>query len=532
MPEIEGAYSLYGVERLGRKEIFTDVHEITPKNIIPVLQQALAIHQENRESIQFLLDYEKGIQPLKRKKVVRKEIDVNVIDNIANQITEFKLGYNWGQPITLVQRGDRDLTANNPDSDDDGISLLNQMNEGVYLFSKDQELGRFVEICGIGYQIIDINTDYQEGDSAFTLETLDPRVTFIVKRNDLHKTKLMSVTYRTLQNGDRYFTCITKDSRYEIANVTSNAPNDIKGNTWKAYGRAGIQGEKNPMGMVPVVEYIRAYDRMGAWERQIPDMDSLNIEVSDFCNACAESVQGLIWGNDFELPVDESGNPRKPVSGQWVMTKTAANGKSPIIRPIVSNFDYGGVQTNIQYKRNTILQKCYVPLQSDPGGGSTATAMSMSSGWSATEAVAAKQEDIIRGCRMELVALELQAIKVSGHFPKNHVLMNLRLSDIQPKFTRQKTFDLGTKANAFATLINTGVDPRTAMVVVDLFPDVSQAIADSHEMIELHQTNLFTRLLRQPRTDGARRIMSDTSDQSFSSPFINGSDVGVKEDGA
>ena len=96
---MDGAYEKENIELLGRRRIYTDVSEITEDNIIQVLQEAVMDHNQNAEAIAYLLRYEKGVQPLKRDKVIREDIDIEVVDNLANQITEFKLGYNWGNPI-------------------------------------------------------------------------------------------------------------------------------------------------------------------------------------------------------------------------------------------------------------------------------------------------------------------------------------------------------------------------------------------------------------------------------------------------
>ena len=520
----DGAYEKEKIELRGRHRIYTDVQEITADNVIEVLQEALPIHENNRHWIAYLLNYEKGVQPLKRKKKIRPDINIEVCDNLANQIVEFKLGYHWGNPKSFVQRGDKDLSSNDPNVDDDAITLLNQMNEDEQSFRKDQEMARFLEICGLGYQMVDIKREYsyEEGGSVFDLNALNPLYTFNVYRNDVRETKMMSVTYRQLKTGERYFTCITDKYRFEIKDIYEIV-NGEKADVWKHGQRSG---EKNPIGKVPVVEFIRAFDRMGVFERCLSDMDALNIEVSDFCNATAQATQEIWWMNDADFPVDpQTGERIKPVSGQWMQTKTAANGNRPTIQPLSSTFNYEGVQENIISKRNMILQKCYVPLQTDPGGGSTATAMSMSSGWSAAEAVAAKQEDIIRGSVMEIVELELLAIKKSGYLPEGHVLYDLKKSDIQPKFTRQKTFDLGTKANAFVTLVKAGINGRIAMQVVDLFPDVAQAWSDSKDTIEAFQLSLYTRAL--PGAAGNDRVMSDSTDQQVNSPFLDGMMIGA-----
>lgn len=503
------------IELLGRRRIYTDADVITSENVISVLRDALGIHEQNVAEIVYLLQYEKGLQPLKRKKVIREDIDLRVVDNIANQVTEFKLGYNWGNPITYVQRGNKDITGNPPDSDDDAISVLNEMNDSESAYAKDQELARFVEICGIGHQMVDVKREF-DGISAFDLHVPNPLFTFVVYRNNIAETPMMGVTYRRLQNGDRYFTCITADTRFEIENVT-RIINGIQERAWDFGNRSG---ETNPLGMVPIVEFVRAYDRMGCFERQIPDMDALNVEVSDFANSVAQSTQEIWWGNDFEFPKDKDGNVIPAKSGQWVMTKTLANGTKPLIKPLSSAFDFGGVQSNIENKRNTILQKCYVPLQTDPGGGSTANAMSLSSGWSAAENSALKEEQIIRRSKMMILQLELKAIDLRSYWFENQAITKLKLSDIVPKFTRLKTYDLGTKTNSMIAMIKSGINGRIAMQTVDLFPDVAQAWNDSREMIEKLQESLVKK--EEPQPFSEKRNMPDESDQVGNSPILDG----------
>ena len=138
------------MELFGRKRIYTDEIVIDENNILSVLNDALITHMENYNAIAYLLKYEKGYQPLKREKMVRPEIDVKVVDNVANEITEFKLGYNWGNPIIYVQHGNNDLSGNDSNGDDNAVSMLSEMFREEGKASLDQELARYIEICGIG----------------------------------------------------------------------------------------------------------------------------------------------------------------------------------------------------------------------------------------------------------------------------------------------------------------------------------------------------------------------------------------------
>lgn len=505
-------------ELTGRRRIYSDVEEITKENIFEVLQKAMIIHMQNVNEMILLMRYEKGIQPLVRKKIIRKEVNIKVQDNLANQITEFKLGYVWGQPITYVQRGNRDFsksTDKQNDSQDDAISMLNELNDSEYAFSKDQELGRYVEINGIGYQFVDIKRNYQ-GLAPFDLVTLNPLFTFCIYRNSALQEKLAGVTFRRTEDGTTYYTVFTPDRRYEIKDMREVTNGDKPENPWSFMDR---NGELNPLGKIPIVEFNRATDRTGCFERQISDMNALNVEVSDFANSVAQTTQEVFFGVGFELPEDSDGKTQAPVGGQWIIANNTGNGGTPLLKEVSSSFDYQGVQENITSKRNTILQKAYVPIQTDPGGGSTGTAMNMSSGWSQAENSACKEEQILRRGKAEIVELELLAIEKTTYIPYDSPLRDLKFSDVKPKFIRNKTYDLATKVNSMVAMINAGVHGRVAMEQVDLFPDVAQAWADSKKTIEDYQKSLIKKDTQQQTQ---KREMSDLSDQTGNSPILDG----------
>ena len=94
--------------QFGRKQIFTDVMQITRDNVIKVLQDALIVHEQNRTAIKFLLDYERGLQPIdNRIKEIRPEINIKVKDNMAAEITEFKLARQSGMYSELTKESEK-----------------------------------------------------------------------------------------------------------------------------------------------------------------------------------------------------------------------------------------------------------------------------------------------------------------------------------------------------------------------------------------------------------------------------------------
>ena len=125
----------------GRTKIFTDQREITEHNIVEVLQKAYAKHRMNACEMQYLIDYELGVQPLPYEKTIRPEINIQTVDNMANYVTEFKKGYFWWSPVIYTQRGNKEHHNTDSNVDSSGISALNEMMlNGICIGRENQKL--------------------------------------------------------------------------------------------------------------------------------------------------------------------------------------------------------------------------------------------------------------------------------------------------------------------------------------------------------------------------------------------------------
>lgn len=478
----------------GRKILYTDVPEITYENVIDVLRKAISGHEENAARIDYLLRYEAGEQPLVRTKKYRPDIDIQMNDNVANEITDFNVGFKWSQSINLVQRGEKDSGT---EDESLAINLLNEQYEAESIRAKTQKLGRFVEVGAIGYTYVNVNNDIEDdnenGDSYFKVEALDPRTTFIIRSSYYIDQRIMlAVTFRKDSQGNRFFTCFSKDRRFEIKNLLEIENGEVipDKSTWNHATRSG---EENPLHMIPIVEWFRSFDRLGCFERQIPEMDNLNLLISDFTNDVVQNTEVVWWYTDVELPKDEkTGEIIKPKSNDALMTFTTQDGKSPNIKPLVVDYNYEGMLNNILARRSLILQKCNIPTRMDnSGGGSTGIAMDSATGWNAAETAASSQQNIMESCKMEEVKIVLRAIKISPFVPQNNPLLKLKPLDVQPSIKRSKNYEMSVKTSALANMLSHGIYGLHALKTINLFDDVSQTWADSRELIERYQSSLF-----------------------------------------
>lgn len=494
---------------IGRIKILTDQKEINQDNVLEVLKKAYAKHRINVMDIQYLLDYEAGIQPLPYSKTIRPDIDIRTTDNMANYITEFKKGYFWGTPPAYTQRGNKEHHNTDTDVDSLGISALNEMMlNGICIGRERQRLADFVEKTGIGHVIVTAKKDWdsESGKGRYAnVYALDSRYAFVIYYAGIGQKKAMGVSYAKI-SGKNFFSCFTESRRFEI-----------QGNTVKEY--------INELGMIPIVEYERSVDRTGCFERQISLMDNLNSMVSNFANDVAQKTQEIWWGNDIKFPEDENGNPIKPQSGQWLLTYTGGEGNNPKIEPMSSTFDSSPTLQAITETRNEILKKCFVPMQySSEGGGSTGIASSLSSGWDATAVDALKEEQLVNGADRELLELIIKAVGLSpsSELPDDDPLRKIHSTDIDIKYTRRQNWDISTKSNAYATLVSHGVNGRHALKVANMFEDVEQVYIDSKKGIDEYQKSTYGVKDEQTQSNDSGRIMQDSSDQVSQSPVVDG----------
>ena len=252
------------MELRGRCQIFSDKSVIDKSNILEVLGEAFFIHEKNRNEMLYLFNYAKGDQPiLKREKEVRPEINEKIVDNMASEILEFKLGYEFGSPVTYVQRARKDIKSGNAlfsfikkmfasdesKKEDMRVAALNEMMVEECRAAKDLQLAKDVKTCGVGYRLI-LPKRIKTGVSVFDLLVLNPMNTFVVYSNDAYREPVLGVTYFPHRDGSITFGCYTRKSYFKIEmGVIRN------------FEQSFVE-EINTLGEIPIIEYINDYDRM------------------------------------------------------------------------------------------------------------------------------------------------------------------------------------------------------------------------------------------------------------------------------
>ena len=442
----------------GRREIFTDVREITKQNISKVLADAFEIHRLNVAEIKYLQEYERGVQPiLRRIKEVRPEINNKIVENHAAEIVAFKVGYVFGSPITFVQRANVDSGNSKGDKDDKKLAILNEMmfEEGKAV--QDQVLGKDISVCGVGYRIV-LPKKVKDGLSAFSILRLNPRNAFVVKFNDIYQKPALGVSFVKLS-----------DDSYRVGAYTNREYFELVGDDLA--NLKVVKTEVNRIGLQPIIEYKNDDERMGCFERVISLLDALNEATSDRLNGLSQFVQSILWMNNCEIDSEQMEQLKDKLG---LLTKSEP-GNPASVEYLTATLDQAQTQTLIDYLYEQILQIAGVPGREQSTGGNTGQAIMLSNGWQIAETHARSVEQTFAQSEREMLKVVLKILSLT----ETSEVADLKLSDIDVKFSRNRTDSLLVKTQGLMNQLQAGIHPLIAITNCGLYSDPQSVWNDS-----------------------------------------------------
>lgn len=452
-------------ELSGRRKIFVDVEEINENNIEKVVSDVLKIHSDNALEAKYLMDYERGITPIhKREKEGRSDIDYRINENHAAEIKTFKVGYVFSSPITLVQRAVED--GYDSGEDDKRIAKLNEMLFEEKKSAKDKQLAEDFSICGVGYRMALPKDKGDDGVAPFDILPLNPLTTCVAYSNDVYQRRVLGVSYVVKADGTLKIGAYTDTQYFELEGSNLGGSLKLK------------KSDTNGIGIVPIVEYRADEQRMGCFEKVIDLLDALCILTSDRVNGLSQFVQNILWADNVEVSEEQKEKVRQ---GGWLFTKSDSMTKATI-QYITQQLDQTSAQSLVDWIYEQILQITGTPARGKSTGGNTGQAIVLSNGWTIAETAAKNTEIVFKDSEFEFLKVILKILEKDKRVDAE--MKTLRLSDIDIKFSRNKTDSLLVKVQALQQMIDTGVDPLTSFKTVDLFSDPQQVFVDSRPYIE------------------------------------------------
>ena len=444
------------MEMYGRRVITTDATEITSGNIVAELNEAFEKHSLNRGEIEYLWNYYRGKQPiLQRTKDVRPEICNKIVENRANEIVSFKVGYLCGEPIQYVGR-------NSDENVSQAIAELNEMMFSENKATQDKEVVEWQMIGGTAYRLVLPDKPDSEDDAPFEMHTLDPRDTFVVYSSEVGNKPMFAVKYRTDKENNRICSVYTVDHYWKLKNETI------------------IESTEHGLGMIPIFEYPANNARQGAFEIVLPLLDAINTVASNRMDGIEQFVQAFIKFINCDITTDDF-EKLKDMGAIKVKSVEGANADVDIVTNELNQMQ---TQPLVDYLYQTVLTVCGMPNRN--GGSSTSdtgSAVLLRDGWSLAEARAKDSELMFKRAEQEVLKLILRIIRDTRGL--SDAIYGLRLRDIDSRFTRRNYDNIQSKSQVLVSMLQQNkIHPRLAFTSCGLFCDAENAYQMSMDYYE------------------------------------------------
>lgn len=435
------------MEMYGRRVITTDAPEITDANIVAELTEAMNTHIKNRAEIDYLWNYYRGKQPiLQRKKTVRPEICNKIVENRANEIVSFKVGYLCGEPIQYVGR-------NGDESVSQAITDLNEMMFSENKATQDKEVVEWQMICGTAYRLVLPDTRGEEDDAPFEMFTLDPRDTFVVRSSEVGNKPMFAVKYRTDRENNR------------ICSVYS------ANHYWRIINDKIAESKAHALGMIPIFEYPANNARLGAFEIVLPMLDAINNVASNRMDGIEQFIQSFIKFVNCDIDEEQF----KALKEMGAIKVKSVDGSVADVSIVTQELNQMQTQTLVDYLYQTVLTICGMPNRN--GGSSTSdtgAAVIMRDGWSLAESRAKDSELMFKQAEHEVLKLILRIIRDTTGLSSE--ISGLKLKNISLQFTRRNYENVQSKAQVLTSMLQQNkVHPRLAFEHSGLFTDPESA---------------------------------------------------------
>lgn len=431
----------------GRKEITTNLNLID-NTVEDILKECIPHIINNFNNCNKLFNIYLGNQDiLYRTKSIRDDITINVVDNIAYEIVEFKTSYDFGEDIQYVKRGKDFINKGSSEQDSKSISKLNQYLEQQDKGAKDRELGEWLFTTGHGFRIT------LPLDSHFIIENLSPLNSFVIYTNDIIKKPLLGGVF----SGDR-LSVYTTDSFYEFESKDY-------------YSIKRISTKPNTLGTIPIIEYRLNPHMVGAFEPVLPLLNAINELTSNRVEGVAQFIQHFMKFINVDIDVDQYEEFKK----RGVISVGSTSGRKAEIDLITNELDQSQTQMLANHLYERVLTIVGIPDRKMNNGGNTGTSIEIGQGWVGAENRAKSVESMFRKGEKGMLDIILKILKTQE--PKE--FSGLDSSDILIKFARNKTANLLVKTQGMLNELQAGIHPRIAISNIGLFSDPENVYQES-----------------------------------------------------
>ena len=308
-------------------------------------------------------------------------------------------------------------------------------------------------IGGTAFRMVLPDKSGEEDDCPFEMYTLDPRCTFVAYSTGLGNKPILAGTKYRKNNQDEW-ALYTEDRFFIIRN------DEI------------IQDEPHAYWMIPIFEYPANHARLGAFEIVLPLLDCLNNIASNRMDGVEQEIQAFIKFINCEIDEKQF----KALKEMGAIKVKSVQGQQADVDIVKTELNQDQTQTLVNDVYQRILTICGMPNRN--GGTSTSdtgNAVIFRDGWETAESRAKDFEHTFKRSEKNMLKMVLRIVKELAD-------VELKLSDIDMKFTRRNYENIQSKAQVLTTMLsNPKIHPKLAFEHCGMFSDAESAYKESEK---------------------------------------------------
>lgn len=443
------------------KQLLSGTKEEQEAKVLDIMNNSVEIHNKNKTEIKYLQDYLYGDQDIKNKvKYTRTEINNKGVENWAWAFMDWKKAFLLGKPIQYAPLDD---VANQE------ISLLNKYNTYEDKDQKDQELYEDLYTVGRAFRYNSATPVTEDDESPYESLNFDVEHTEVVYSSGAKHEQLLSFVE----------TC--KKHIVQEVNPETGKPEDVTKyyDEYTVYTREqqyvmdNKDGSLKVRSIKPIInkvhlitEYYLNRKRIGFLEIGKDIFDDINYVENLDKDDIESFVNSIMVFTNAEVN-KEGMDAIKEYGAVSIKSTESKKASVELLQSRLKSLD-----TQIYYLRklsalHSILSVPQATSNGEISNAETGKAVLTGQGFTSSSVRVENEEKSFKRCDRNALKVILKICRNA----KDSQIKNLKVSDIDIKFSRDLSENLLVKSQALLTLAEAQIPPEIRNAVVGLFSD-------------------------------------------------------------
>lgn len=443
------------------EQLLTGTNEEIEAKIIDILSNSLIIHSQNKRESKYLQDYLYGKQDIEEKvKKTRTDINNKSVENWAYAFQDWKKAYLLGKPIQYAP-------LNNISNNE--ITCLNNYVKYENKYEKDQEIYEDIFTVGRGFRYTYLTDVNEDDESPLEILNLDVLNTEVVYSSSIKHEQLLSfveVSKKYIQQEinpttGQYEYQTKYYNEYNVYTRNNQYLIDNKEDTLKVRWRKAI---------IQKIHIIKEYYFNRKRESFLEIGKDIFNDINDIENLDKDDIEAFVNSIMVFKNAEITKEGMDAIREYGAVSIKSTEQKQADVEILQSRLK--SLDTQMYYLRklgalHSILSVPQATQNGEISNAETGKAVLTGQGFTSATVRVENEERAFERCDRNALKTILKICKNSS----NSEIKNLKVSDIDIKFSRDLSDNLLIKTEALMNLASAQIPPEVRNAVVNLFND-------------------------------------------------------------